>query len=129
MSNYTRSIIYLSEGDADGAATGTTLVTQTRDSGEYNFQPLRVQARVTQAQNVLTPAVVSVGTNDPDYNNIVSAKSIGGVLGCISLLTEANVLTVDPETDMKVKVNTAAIPVALTTATLDFRLVIEGVET
>lgn len=128
MSNYTRSIIYLSEGDADGAATGATLITQTRDSGEYNFQPFRVQVRIMQAQNVLTPAVVSVGTNDPDYNNIVSAKSVGGVLGCINLLTETNVLAVAGETDMKVKVNTAAIPVPLTTATLDFRIIIEGVE-
>ena len=128
MSNYTRSKIYYSEGNADGTQTGTTQITQTTDSGEYNFQPLEVYVQVTQEQNVLTPAVVSIGTNNPDYNNIVSAKSIGGAVGMIPLQTESDLLQIGPETDIKVKVNTACIPVPTTTPTLEFRAIIVGMD-
>lgn len=128
MSNYTRSKIYYSEGNADGTQTGTTHITQTTDSGEYNFQPLEVYVQVTQEQNVLTPAVVSIGTNNPDYNNIVSAKSIGGAVGMIPLQIQPNVEQVAGETDIKVKVNTACIEVPATTPTLEFRVIIVGMD-
>ena len=128
MSLYTRSKIYYSESNADGAQTGTTQITQTTDSGEYNFQPLQVYAQVTQEQNVSTPAVVSVGTNDPDYNNIVNAESIGGALGMVPLPIEPNLLQVGAEIDIKVKVNTACIPVPSTVPTLEFRIILSGLE-
>ncbi len=128
MSLYTRSKIYYSESNADGTQTGTSLITQSTDSGEYNFQPLHVYAQVTQEQNVLTPAVVSVGTNDPDYNNIVSAKSIGGAVGMIPLQIESDLQKIGPEVDIKVKVNTACIPVPTTTPTLEFKIIVLGLE-
>lgn len=128
MSLYTRSKIYYSESNADGTETGTTLITQTTDSGEYNFQPLEVYAQVTQEQNVLTPAVVSVGTNNPDYNNIVSAKSIGGAVGMIPLQVEGDLPQIPGETDIKVKVNSAAVPVPATSPTLEFRIILSGLE-
>lgn len=128
MSLYTRSKIYYSESNADGTETGTTQITQTTDSGEYNFQPLEVYAQVTQEQNVLTPAVVSVGTNNPDYNNIVSAKSIGGAVGMIPLQVEGDLPQIPGETDIKVKVNSAAVPVPATSPTLEFRIILSGLE-
>ena len=128
MSLYTRSKIYYSESNADGTTTGTTLITQTTDSGEYNFQPLQAYAQVTQEQNVLTPAVVSVGTNSPNYDNIVSAKSIGGAVGMIPLQIEADLPKIGSEIDIKVKVNTACIPNPLTTPTLEFKVIILGME-
>lgn len=128
MSNYTRSKIYYSEGNADGTQTGTTQITQTTDSGEYNFQPLEVYVQVTQEQNVLTPAVVSVGTNNPDYNNIVSAKSIGGAVGMIPLQVETDLPKIGAEVDIKVKVNTACIPVPATSPTLEFKIIVSGMD-
>jgi hypothetical protein len=128
MSNYTRSKIYYSESNADGTQTGSTQITQTTDSGEYNFQPLQIFAQVTQEQNVLTPAVVSVGTNDPDYNNLVSAKSIGGAVGMVPLQIEGDLPKIGAEVDIKVKVNTACLPVVLTTPTLEFKIILSGLE-
>jgi len=128
MSLYTRSKIYYSESNADGTQTGTTQITQTTDSGEYSFQPLQVYAQVTQEQNVLTPAEVSVGTNNPNYNNIVSAKPIGGAVGMIPLQIEANLPKIGGEVDLKVKVNTACIPVLATSPTLEFKIILSGLE-
>lgn len=128
MPLYNRDKNYYSESNADGTATGTTLITQTSDSGEYNYQPFEVFAQVTQEQNVLTPAVVSVGTNDPDYNDIVSAQAIGGVVGCVRLQVVGDLPQIGPETDIKVKVNTACIPVIATTPTQLFKVIIRGME-
>lgn len=128
MSLYTRSKNYYSESPADGTETGTTQITQTTDSGEYNFQPLQVYSQVVLEQNVLTPAVVSIGTNSPNYDNIVNAKSIGGAVGMIPLQIQSDLPQIGSMVDIKVKVNTACIPNPLTTPTLEFKIIIVGMD-
>ncbi len=128
MSNYTRSKIYYSEGNADGTATGTTLLTQTTDSESLNFQALEAYVQVLEEENVLTPAVISVGTNDPNYNNIVSGKAIGGAVGILPLQIQLSPAQIPALTDIKIKVNTACIAVPLHTPTLNFKVIVSGME-
>jgi hypothetical protein len=128
MSYYTRTKLYLSEGNAHGAQAGVTLVTQTTDSGEYNFQPFAAYAVVTQEQNVQDPARVSIGTNTPDYNNIVNDKPIGSVVGMNELPVESNLPTIGPLTDINVVVTTPCVPLPEQIPTLDFKIVLAGLE-
>lgn len=125
MSNYTRSKIYYSETAADGAQTG---VSQVTDTTEQNFQPLEAYAHIATEENVAIGAVVSIGTNEPDYNNIVSAKSIGGLLGFVPLQVQLNLPLIEPETDIKVKVNQACVPNLFTTPTLEFTVIVSGMD-
>jgi hypothetical protein len=126
MSRYTRSKIYYSES-VDGTQTGTTLVTETTET-EEDFQPLEAYAHVVSEENVVTGAVVSIGTNDPHYNNIVNGKSIGGALGIVPLQVQLNLPRIAPGTEIKVKVTAACIGVPLTTPTLDFIAFVSGID-
>lgn len=126
-SNYSRSKIYYSPGDTDGTVTGTSEVTQTSE-GELSFQPFEAYVQVTAEENVLTPAVISIGTNSPNYNNIVSGKAIGGQVGILPLQVQVNLPVIEPETDIKVKVNTACVAVPLTTPTLLFKVFVSGMD-
>jgi hypothetical protein len=119
-------LIYSSEGNADGTQMGSVLVTRTQDSGEYDYQPVHAFARVMQEQNVADPAVVSVGTNEPDYNNIVNAQPIGDAAGCIELPLVEDWPVIGPETDIFVKVETPCVAEPETIPTLEFRIVLVG---
>lgn len=127
MSNYTRTIVYYSEENHDGTQTGSTLITQTKDA-ELSLYVMGAAVAVIDEEHVLTPCIVSIGTNSPNYNNIVSAQGIGGISGCLPLPIINNNTQVPPATDIYLKVTTACVPELLQTATLDFKVMIEGIE-
>lgn len=83
-------------------------------TGQY-FHPIGAQVVLTdKAGTVVVPAIVRVGANDSDYNDIVTAKTVGGILNEIVDLTINNdVQRVPYETEMKVKV-TGATGIGLT---------------
>src|SRR5687767_7732185 len=114
MSNYTRTIVYYSENNHDGTQTGATLITQTKE-GDLDLYVMGAAVAIVDEEHVLTPCVVSIGTNSPDYNNIVSVQSIGGISGCLPLPVINNNIQIPPETDIYLKVNTACIPELLQT--------------
>lgn len=127
MSNYTRNdLTYISETAIDGTATGTTLVTQTLNDPDLPFHPLQASVTIISQANILTPCVISVGTNSPNYNNIVNAQTIGSAVGLKLLQVATNAPTIPYATDIKCVVNTAAIPVPLQPASLTFKVAVFG---
>lgn len=127
MSNFTRTLVYYSEQDHDGTVTGSSLVTQSKET-ELSLYIIGAAVAVTEEENVLTPCTISIGTNSPDYNNIVSAQVIGGIVGCLPLPVVSNNTQIPGQTDIYVKVNVACIPELLQTPTLNFKVMIEGIE-
>lgn len=112
MSNYTGThLTYYSETEIDGTVTGSTLVTTTAPPAQtYNLYPIKVFAKIDTTSGVITPAVVSVGTNSPDYNNIVQVKTIGNTAGDITLLDIIiDETVIPPSTPIYCKVNVACI--------------------
>jgi hypothetical protein len=130
LSNYTRTIVYMSETAVDGTLTGNTLITQSRESQLDSFFALDVRAATTQSVNVQTPCTISIGTNFPALDNICSTQSISGIAGQLRTLTVNPSFTRVPElTNIGVKVVAAATPVPSTTPTLSFRIALIGIET
>lgn len=131
MPNYTRTLVYLSEGtpptgNVDLTQTGVTLLTRTRVT-ELQFHPLRAFVKVFGAQNIDTPATVNIGTNGPNYNNIVTGLSIPGVNKTFQV-PEASLAVLNQlpsDTDININVTTAATG---TNPVLKLRAGVEGVE-
>lgn len=132
MSNYTRTLVYLSEGvhptnTVDCTQTGTTLLTRTRPatSSGAQFNPLQVFIKVFGVTSVTAPATISIGTNSPNFNNIVDGQSIDGPARMLqvtsAMATPLNQLPVD--TDIMINVTTAA-----TATSLNIRAGVIGVE-
>jgi hypothetical protein len=131
MSNYNRTIVYVSEGThpvgtVDCTQTGVTLLTRTRET-TLQFHPLQIFIKVFGAANIDTPAVVNIGTNAPDYNNIVDGISLQGPnrtfqVGQADLAVLNNLPS---DTDININVVTAATG---TNPNLNIRAAVEGLE-
>src|SRR5262245_52749864 len=107
----TRNLIaYISNTDADGATAGNYPVIRTHPLGVPQFSPLLVVVRVTAQANVATPATVNVGFNPPNFDNIVSGKPIGGLVGMTELPLVANAAIVPEDVAIVCKVTVAAVP-------------------
>lgn len=129
MSNYTRTIVYASETAVNATVTGNTLITQTRDTGGAKFYAIDVRVATTQSANVQTPAVISIGTNSPNFNNICANQSISATDGVLSTFTVNPAFTgVNALTDIMVRVVTPTVPVGGQTATHRFRVALVGIE-
>lgn len=126
MSNYTRTLVYLSEGNCNGVATGNTLLTRTRVSDTIQFQPFQVFCRVINATGVTTGATINVGTNSPNFDNIISGQVVAGPARVFQFTALANPMGQLPiDVDINIRVTTAATGA---TPTLTFRVAIIGVE-
>ena len=128
MSNYTRELVYLSETDVNGLSTGSVLLTTTRPSVDpVNFYTFDVRVLINQLNNVTGAPVISIGTNSPNFNNIVNQKSIGGGRGAAVLATVPVVTPIPPGTDIFVVVNTATTPSGANPQ-LTFKVTVIGLE-
>lgn len=126
MSNYTRTLVYLSETNANGAAVGNTLLTQTRLSDTVQFHPFQVFCKVVTATNVAVGATINVGTNSPNFDNIVVGQLVAGPARTFQFTALANPLAQIPiDADINIRVTTAATGAS---PVLTFRLAIIGVE-
>lgn len=131
MGTQTYSRTYFSDSPIDGTEIETSTVETTLTEGGVNrrFQTMVVQATAVESEHVLVGPVISIGTNSPNYNNIVSAKSIGGLVGgIISVAIQSDVPLLEEGTEIKCKVNTAAIPQLLQTATFTFKVTLFGID-
>ena len=116
--------------EIDGSTTGTiTLGTTVTDvTVVRNFHPFAVSVTLTDVDNVLTPAVFTVGTNSTPYNNIVASTATGGILAKIKLLNLSSDLEEIPEaTDIKVKIGTACTAL-FGSPTCKFKVTVIGIE-
>lgn len=126
MSNYTRTLVYLSESNVNGVAVGNTLLTRTRLSDAIQFHPFEVFCKVINAANISVGATINVGTNSPNFDNIISGQVIAGPARTFQLTALANPLTQLPiDADINVRVVNAATGAG---AVLTFRVAIIGVE-
>lgn len=128
MANYTRTLVYLSEGNVDGEVVGNTLLTRTRLSeGSLQFHPFQVFCKVITATNITVGATINVGTNSPNFNNIISGQVVTGPARTFQFTALANPLTQLPvDTDINVRVTTAATGGG--SLALIFRVAIIGLE-
>ena len=125
MSTFTRNFMtYFSESDIDGTTTGVHDLTTTQNSGRP-FNPQLSQVSIQSQSNVLTGCAFSVGTNSPNYDNIVSSQSAGGSGGNMGNVRQ-DAAEVAPNTLIKVNVITACTAVPLTTPTLNFQVQLTG---
>lgn len=125
---FTRNIIaYTSGQDVDGMTVGNyQIATTVNNAGHPNFHPLLVFSRTLQQANILTPATINIGTNSPNFNNIVNGRQLGGILGMISLPIVDGAAPVPLNTPIIARVSIAATPVLLTTGILNFRIALLG---
>lgn len=79
------------------------------DTESYEFIPTEFKIEPVEANGVVVPAIVSIGTNSPDYNNIVPATVITSGLQVQELVV--NVMKIPENTEIKVKatLNSTAI--------------------
>lgn len=60
--------------------TGSFVLCVTDDNG-YMLHPEVVRMKATTASGVITPPTMSIGTNSPNYNNIMAASLLPAGLG------------------------------------------------
>lgn len=131
MGTQTYSRSYYNDAPIDGASTGTSTVETTITETGYDrkFQCMIAQATVVESEHVAIGPVISIGTNDPYYNDMVSAKSIGGLVGEIAKISlESEIPELAEGVEIKCKVNTAAIPTLGHGATFTFSVTLHGVD-
>lgn len=46
---------------------------------QFNFEPLLIQIEVESATGIISVPAISIGTNGPNYNNILSTMSLTGL--------------------------------------------------
>jgi len=98
---------YWMENDVDGKSLASTTIVNTGD-GEFHLMGIHVET--TNASGVLTPALISVGTNSPNYDNLVALGTVGTLTDRnLFLSISSNNIRVPANTDIKVRVVTAAI--------------------
>lgn len=86
-------------------------------------------ATLAEVEHMLTGPVISIGTNSPDFDNIVTAQSVGGLLGVIDALTLSPDREEIPEgTEIKCKVRTAASAVPFHSVVCSLRISLLGMD-
>lgn len=112
----------------DGTAVGDATICTTIEDSEKNYYPAQVQIILDTVSGLTTAPTISVGTNSPNYDNILSALSLDGLLSsagtyiarAIGVTSTAN--AIGNGADIK-----ARISVAATATTYDVRVHIFGV--
>lgn len=119
---------YQSDDPIDGTDTGTYDVETTLAEGGYtrDFYLHGVSVLITNLNNAPIPASINVGTNSPNYNNMINGASIGGATGQILPLSLAAAVGVTAQaTDIKCKVVSPASAL-LGSPTCEFKVIVHG---
>lgn len=125
------TVRHFTSDSIDGTATGTHLIgtTVTDPNGIRKYHTLIVDVNIEILEDVATPAQISIGTNSPDWNNLVAAQSIGsGLLNIKTLALSADRILIEESTDIKCKVVSAAIGIPLCTPSCTFNATVFGIE-
>lgn len=124
---FTRNLItYFPALPADGATVGNYPLARTHTADLPPFIPLVAAVRTGQPVNVLTPPTINVGFNPPTFNNLISGRQLGGLLGVTQLALDAGAAAVPDDTLIVVRVAVAAVPTPGNVATFNFRVVLLG---
>lgn len=131
MSTGTDSRRYVNDTPIDATSTGThTIETTIAPTGvDRRFHCMVADATIAEVEHMLTGPVISIGTNNPDYDNLVTAQSVGGILGIIDALTLSPDRAEIPEgTEIKCKVRTAAIAVPFHSVVCSLKVSLLGID-
>lgn len=112
MATGTGPFRYYESDEIDGKSTGTYDLETTVVEGGFTrtFCPFGAFVIITDVSGLVTPSVISIGTNASSYNNIVSASAVGAILDAVKLYSLSTDLEqIGEGVDIKVKVTVAAI--------------------
>jgi len=108
MTNNIGLFLVGSTDDIDAESTGSTVITDTEDD---QCHPMVAQIEAVEVDTVITPAVISIGTNSPNYDNIVPVAYLGVVPFVVQNFT-ISAVRVPANTEIKARVVTASIATA-----------------
>lgn len=99
----------------DGKTVANTKIFDESDlpSGNH-ISPVFVTVETYAADSISLTAIFSVGTNSPNYDNILAAHAVKPVAGLAELVPLQNAQMIDSETDVYVRVQRAASGTELT---------------
>jgi hypothetical protein len=75
----------------NGLIAGNTLVYTLENTTGMTFVPLFIHVEAINMSGVITPPTVSVGTNAPNYNNILNLTAMDSILNTTGLIKTYNV--------------------------------------
>lgn len=119
---------YQSDSAIDGTTEATSAVETTLTESEFtrDFYLHGVSVLMTDVANMFSAARINVGTNNPNYNNMVANQPVGTATGLLLPLTlAAGVGVVTEGTDIKCKVVQEA-EALIGSPTCEFKIVIHG---
>lgn len=123
------SLWFASDDPISGLSTSTTEIETVPNFSPFVticFIPQLVTVEIVERANLLTNAVINIGTNSPNYNNIASAQIVGGVLGSLQgLNVSTDMPKLEPGTVIYCKVTTAATH--LGSGECSFRPIVTGI--
>lgn len=103
---FTNFRYYLSD-QLDGTIVNTHLVGTTFPN--LHHYPLGVSAEIVSVQNIILLPRISVGTNSPYYDNMVTSQYVGNLIVGIKALNLVNDMPIlDPGIDIKCKIINSA---------------------
>jgi hypothetical protein len=107
-------VVVIRSPEVDAKTFTSEVITDTES--QYFFVPGSYMIEIVEAVGVTVPAVVSMGYNDPDYNNLVSAVTVGALNDLF-----AQSLKVPKNSEIKVKKITNSVA-----TTHKFRVIMTG---
>lgn len=116
---------YVSDSDHDGKTTGVSVIDQVETLSDtvMTFTPYFVEIIPTNISGTGTPPIINVGTNSPNYDNIINGKQLNNLTELLAL-SLSSAPEIAEGVDLKVKVVSAA----LLYSCFDFKVVILGNE-
>lgn len=97
----------------DAASSGATQISGDIVGTGQHFSPLRVIIETVEVDSVTGTAIITIGNNSPDYDNVLSEHAIRPLSGNVEIipLTQSKVITAGA---LKVNVRTPANATELT---------------
>jgi len=99
----------------DGKSVANTKIFDESDlpSGNH-ISPIFVTVETYTADSISMTAIFSIGTNSPNYDNILAAHAVKPVAGLVEMFPLQDAQMIDAETDVYARVQRAASGTDLT---------------
>ena len=79
----TNLTLFMNDTPMDGTSTGTAELSSFGANPDHILSPIAMIVETIEADTVSETAVISMGTNSPDYDNIVKAYAVNPVAGTV----------------------------------------------
>lgn len=96
---------FVASPEVDAKTAGDVIISTTDFNEE--FFPVIAAIEVTESSGVILQGTISVGTNSPDYNNIVTLATLGTALSLTNILLSS--VKVPASTNIRVKKITQSV--------------------